>query len=194
MGGYIGTKASVVQVDGYNRTEADAEFVQVTGDTMTGALNVGTIKDATGTNTGININSDGIITKPYLPAFHSYSGTYTASGEYYFHTFQNTGTGVFNRGGHFDYSSGIFTCPISGLYQINYVFHDTVNTASRKIGRIFINNYTTLAYPELAEGYDTYEDSGGAVLLELNANDTVRWATHPAGTFSGCTASAFLVG
>ena len=40
MAGYIGSKASVTQVDGYNRTEADNEFVQVTGDTMTGDLSV----------------------------------------------------------------------------------------------------------------------------------------------------------
>jgi hypothetical protein len=40
MAGYIGSKASVTQVDGYNRAEADAEFVDVTGDTMTGALAV----------------------------------------------------------------------------------------------------------------------------------------------------------
>jgi hypothetical protein len=44
MAGYIGSKASITQVDGYNRTEADVEFVQVSGDTMTGDLNVtGTI-------------------------------------------------------------------------------------------------------------------------------------------------------
>ena len=38
MAGYIGSKASVTQVDGYTRTEADSEFVQVAGDTMTGNL------------------------------------------------------------------------------------------------------------------------------------------------------------
>jgi len=41
MAGYIGSKASVTQVDGYNRTDADAEFVQVSGDTMTGDLSFG---------------------------------------------------------------------------------------------------------------------------------------------------------
>lgn len=41
MSGYIGSKIAVTQVDGYNRSEADAEFVQVTGDTMTGALGIG---------------------------------------------------------------------------------------------------------------------------------------------------------
>ena len=40
MSGYIGKSQGVTQVDGYNRAEADAEFVQVTGDTMTGPLNI----------------------------------------------------------------------------------------------------------------------------------------------------------
>ena len=40
MAGYIGAKQGVTQVDGYNRSEADAEFVQTAGDTMTGALAV----------------------------------------------------------------------------------------------------------------------------------------------------------
>lgn len=40
MAGYIGAKQGVTQVDGYNRSEADAEFVQVSGDTMTGTLRV----------------------------------------------------------------------------------------------------------------------------------------------------------
>jgi len=40
MAGYIGKSQGVTQVDGYNRAEADAEFVDVTGDTMTGALAV----------------------------------------------------------------------------------------------------------------------------------------------------------
>lgn len=48
MAGYIGSKIAVTQVDGYNRTEADAEFVDVTGDTMTGDLSVnGTVNVTT---------------------------------------------------------------------------------------------------------------------------------------------------
>ena len=35
MGGYIGSKASVAQVDGYNRGEADAEFVNDPNDVIT---------------------------------------------------------------------------------------------------------------------------------------------------------------
>ena len=41
MAGYIGSKSSVTQVDGYTEAEADAEFVTKTGDTMTGDLSFG---------------------------------------------------------------------------------------------------------------------------------------------------------
>jgi hypothetical protein len=40
MSGYIGSKASVTLVDGYTQAEADAEFVDKAGDTMTGDLDV----------------------------------------------------------------------------------------------------------------------------------------------------------
>ena len=68
MAGYIGSKSSVTLVDGYTEAEADAEFVAITGDTMTGALvaNAGvtvdtmTLDAATLTATGdLNFNVAG---------------------------------------------------------------------------------------------------------------------------------------
>ena len=53
MSGYIGSKSSVTLVDGYNQTEADAEFVAKAGDTMTGPLSV------TGTVTADGLLVDG---------------------------------------------------------------------------------------------------------------------------------------
>lgn len=41
MAGYIGSKASATLVDGYTRTGADAEFVNLSGDTMSGDLSFG---------------------------------------------------------------------------------------------------------------------------------------------------------
>ena len=72
MAGYIGSKASVTQVDGYNRTEADSEFVQVTGDTMTGNL-------ITSGNVTANQFTGGgtIITSGQLSDSDSYSTTST---------------------------------------------------------------------------------------------------------------------
>jgi hypothetical protein len=47
MAGYIGSKSSVTQVDGYNRTEADAEFVNDPNSVIT----------VSGSNVGINTSS-----------------------------------------------------------------------------------------------------------------------------------------
>lgn len=65
MAGYIGSKIAVTQVDGYNRTEADAEFVQVTGDTMTGALNI--TASGSGSAGSLNINA----TDPFIRFYDS---------------------------------------------------------------------------------------------------------------------------
>lgn len=55
MSGYIGSKASVTQVDGYNRTEADDRYVNASGDTMTGDLSTtGNIKATNGFLAGAN--------------------------------------------------------------------------------------------------------------------------------------------
>jgi hypothetical protein len=42
MAGYIGSKAAVVQVDGYTQTEAESRYANVTGDTFTGSIGIGT--------------------------------------------------------------------------------------------------------------------------------------------------------
>ena len=55
MAGYIGSKSSVTQVDGYTEAEADAEFVAKTGDTMSGNLDVtGTV-----TSDGLTVTQNG---------------------------------------------------------------------------------------------------------------------------------------
>ena len=57
MAGYIGSKSSVTQVDGYNRTEADGRYVNASGDTMTGALGIGTAP-ATSPSTMLHVRED----------------------------------------------------------------------------------------------------------------------------------------
>ena len=60
MAGYIGSKSSVTQVDGYSEAEADAEFVTKTGDTMTGNLSFGDNDKAIfGAGSDLQIYSDG---------------------------------------------------------------------------------------------------------------------------------------
>lgn len=84
MAGYIGSKASVTQVDGYNRTEADSEFVQVAGDTMTGALAAtdltlsgGVYLGGTGSANKLDDYETGTFTPIIDPTGAAGSGTYT---------------------------------------------------------------------------------------------------------------------
>jgi hypothetical protein len=42
MAGYIGSKAAVTQVDGYTQTEAESRYANVTGDTFSGSIGIGT--------------------------------------------------------------------------------------------------------------------------------------------------------
>ena len=57
MAGYIGSKSSVTLVDGYTEAEADAEFVAITGDSMTGGLTI-TTADNTNQLTLISTDAD----------------------------------------------------------------------------------------------------------------------------------------
>jgi hypothetical protein len=117
MAGYIGKSQGVTQVDGYNRSEANAEFVQVTGDTMTGALAVNgnltvdtntLFVDAANNRVGVGTSS------PNAPAAivsntTTYEGlelvtpTGDGSGEFHIGVHQNGSTAgrsiVFKRGG-----------------------------------------------------------------------------------------------
>ena len=52
MAGYIGKSQGVTQVDGYNRTEADDRYVNASGDTMTGALTLGSARTYFGKDGG----------------------------------------------------------------------------------------------------------------------------------------------
>ena len=57
MAGYIGSKSSVTLVDGYTEAEADAEFVAITGDSMTGGLTI-TTADNTNQLTIVSTDAD----------------------------------------------------------------------------------------------------------------------------------------
>jgi len=86
--------------------------------TASGDLNAGTIKDASGTNTGLTVSSDGYVLTPNRPSFSVYYDSSTSEGV--------NGTVVFagvrhNTGSHYDTSTGKFTAPVAGLYQFNFV-------------------------------------------------------------------------
>ena len=87
MAGYIGSKASVTQIDGYTKTEAESRYANVSGDTFTGAV-TGTDLTLSGGvylgGTGSANKLDDYETGTWTPAV-TYGGTtaYTGSNGQY---------------------------------------------------------------------------------------------------------------
>jgi len=98
------------------------------GVTATGGLNVGTIKEATGTTTAMTIDSTGRILTPARPAFRGYRA-YTST-DFTTETVIAGYTEDFDIGSCFNHTTGIFTAPVTGIYQINVQVDMGSNTSA----------------------------------------------------------------
>jgi len=85
--------------------------------TANSGLNVGTIKEATGTTTAMTIDSTGRILTPARPAFRGTKEILTT--DFTTLTTITSYTESFDIGGAFDATAGTYTVPITGIYQIN---------------------------------------------------------------------------
>ena len=121
MAGYIGSKSSVTQVDGYSEAEADAEFVTKTGDTMTGDLNLGANSLSLGANNAnspqiLFENSDGVTGDAALSTYDDASGTMLVMGSNFyinssgsetrFNTSEESSAVMLNRNGDLNLLTG----------------------------------------------------------------------------------------
>ena len=88
--------------------------------TATGGLNVGTIKEATGTTTAMTIDSSGRILMPTRPAFNA-SVPSNISANLSSETLINFTSESFDVGGNYDNTSGQskFVAPVTGLYSFS---------------------------------------------------------------------------
>ena len=118
------------QAEVTTRLEHDAnQALSATTGTFT-SLNVPTIKDSSGTNTAMTIDSSGIISTPARPAFYAYGDDgwvgLAAINTYYIAGFDHT---EFNIGTHYNTSTKLFTVPVSGVYlfRSQVYFNDSGN-------------------------------------------------------------------
>jgi len=142
--------------------------------TITGSLNIrGSVTIATGSIT----ISTGSVTMPNRPAFRvsgssgGISATTVVSG---------SRTGVdYNQGNHWNNSTGTFTAPIAGLYQVNLVVRTNSNTNGTINQAIVYKNYTGLGTgtPQIMVEFGTntsMNHAGGSTISQLAVGDTLK--------------------
>ena len=125
----------------------------------------------------MRISSVGHVTKPETPCFivrHTSAEVYNG-GSY----IDGPWSATLNRGNHFNVSTGIFTTPVTGLYQLNMMMNNDYNNSSRPGNfKIYVNNslYAGMQFDPLDShaGWFTHTLCG---TLYISRNDTVRLYT-----------------
>ena len=165
-------------------------------------LEVANIKDSTGTNTAMTVDSSGRLTTPTRPAFkvqrRQNAGSQT--GLYYsdiFKTGQTNGQIIvdYNIGNHF--ANGRFTCPVAGLYQFT-----VVGLISETNGAVAGGNYTFIGYftkngetdsdiirPQIYYYHQSGNPGGYPILnytqtYQLSANDVIGFRVQTGGLYA----------
>ena len=194
MAGYIGSKASVTQVDGYNQAEADAEFVDKAGDTMTGGLTVGGSFTSLGiddnaTSTAVTIDSSGRVTMPYQPRF-SVAKTDGAQANASPITFNVLDVNV---GSHWNGSR--FTAPVAG----HYFFSASLLTSSGVILNYQLRvNGSMYRTSEHTSSSINYKSVSLSCIVPMAAGDYVELNSNSSSVYGGggnySMLSGYLVG
>ena len=163
---------------------ATAEGTHADGDNPT-AIRFGTTADGSESVTErMKIDNAGRVTMPYQPAFEAtvgtaFSGDGSVSGDETF-IFSNARVNV---GSHYNTSTGIFTAPVTGLYQINYFLNPSSSNVTARYFRakliktsggtdtVIYNAHCTINNPAGDADYNIVSASG---VVSLTANDTLK--------------------
>ena len=132
---------------------------------------------ANDTNKSLIIDTEGRYTASKQPSFAAYknANSYTASGDLVFDQTRH------NVGGHYSTSTGRFTAPVTGSYQINfYSIHrgnaNNFYAAVYKNGGQINGGYIHWTHPSLGSQWDYIAYSQ---VLYLNANDYINmWSAQ----------------
>jgi hypothetical protein len=143
--------------------------------TFNGNINAGTIKDATGTNTGITIDSSGRVLLPQVPCCHvrlTTSNSQDTSNPY-----TTLATNIkfdsieLNQGSCYSASTGAFTCPVAGVYAADvHLLSNNGATIDHEIK--LLHNSTTVHF-----GYNGVDSQFVPIrahgLIDCAVNDTI---------------------
>ena len=161
-------------------------------------LKVGTIQDHTNSNTAISIDSSGRILTPARPAFRGTIGTIGVA-DYTTETTMTSFTEDYDIGSDFNHTTGIFTAPITGIYQINYFGAFNGAAAATNINFKLVEGSSTQVFMAQTDPQGGGQETIGASLtLSLTASDTLKLnvlvGTDTAVGIKNIDFSGFLVG
>ena len=124
----------------------------------------GTVGSSSGAER-MRINSAGIVTMPYQPAFYARGVSFLAADGI---TFLGTQMDV-NNGSHFSTTTGKFTAPVAGLYT--FTFDLTTNDTNSHFVDIYKNG--TLVGGHMLTYNVVYQEGSNSVIVSLAVGDYV---------------------
>jgi len=142
---------------------------------MTSVLKVDNIQNSSGTS-ALTIDSGGRILTPARPVFGATQ--YSANGSIFGNgTISNLVTGIqwgdvaVNQGNHFNNTTGIFTCPVAGIYSVFFNLNYRTTAGTFTGAHVCLNG--DLKAQSWSGTTDSYDNAVINILLNCSENDEI---------------------